>query len=228
MAYNFLGLVNNVCEQLNEVPLTETNFASATGAYAQIKSAVNAALNDINQMAFEWPFNHVIEELILTPDQTRYTYPAGVKTIKWDSFRLKRDNALNIQTRFLLPMDYEEYLANYVDAEYDASNQHGIPRAVFRTPSLAFGFYPPPDEAYTVVYEYYALPDELELATDVPYIPVQFRFVILDAALYYAFMFRGDPESASAIADKKKTSIGQMRTIYQNRYEYVRSSAITG
>lgn len=228
MAYNFLGLVNDVCKQLNEVPLTETNFDAATGVYAQIKDAVNSALREINQTAFEWPFNHSTVEIPLVVDQARYSFPLDAKTIKWDSFRIKRDSTLNIQTRNLSVLDYEEYMANYIDAEYDAANQHGIPRSVFRTPSLSFGMYPPPDAAYTLVYEYYMLPFDLSLATDVPYIPVQFRFVILDAALYYAFMFRGDPESASVIADKKKASIGQMRTIYQNRYEYVRSSAITG
>ena len=41
MAYNFLGLVNQINRRLNEVELTSSNFASATGFYAQAKDSIN-------------------------------------------------------------------------------------------------------------------------------------------------------------------------------------------
>ena len=37
MAYNFLGLVNQVNRRLNEVELSSTNFDTATGFYAMPK-----------------------------------------------------------------------------------------------------------------------------------------------------------------------------------------------
>ena len=37
MAYNFLGLVNEVNRRLNEVELTTSNFAAATGYYSTAK-----------------------------------------------------------------------------------------------------------------------------------------------------------------------------------------------
>ena len=72
MAYNFLGLVNDVNRRLNEVELTQANFATAVGFYSAAKDSVNAAIRSINQMQFEWPFNHVDRDETLTPGLVRY------------------------------------------------------------------------------------------------------------------------------------------------------------
>ena len=49
MAYNFLGLVNDINHRLNEVALTSSNFATAVGYYSIAKDAVNSAVRHINQ-----------------------------------------------------------------------------------------------------------------------------------------------------------------------------------
>ena len=36
MAYDFIGLVNEVNRRLNEVELTTSNFSTATGFYSQV------------------------------------------------------------------------------------------------------------------------------------------------------------------------------------------------
>ena len=41
MAYDFLGLVNDVNRCLNEVALTTANFASTTGYYSFVKESIN-------------------------------------------------------------------------------------------------------------------------------------------------------------------------------------------
>jgi hypothetical protein len=61
MAYNYLGLTNDVCRRLNEVELSASNFTSTTGFYSFAKDAVNSAIRHINQEEFEWPWNHVEE-----------------------------------------------------------------------------------------------------------------------------------------------------------------------
>ena len=61
MAYNFLGLVNDVNRRVNEVQLTSSNFATAKGFYDLGKDAVNYAIRYINQSEYEWPFNHVTQ-----------------------------------------------------------------------------------------------------------------------------------------------------------------------
>ena len=66
MAYNFLGLVNAINRRLNEVELTSSNFATATGFYSQAKDAVNAAIRYLNQSEYFWAFNHNTKEQTLS------------------------------------------------------------------------------------------------------------------------------------------------------------------
>lgn len=227
MAYDFLGLVNDINRRLNEVELTNTNFDTATGFYATAKEAVNAAIRQINYEHFEWPFNHITEEETLSVNTTRYPFQADTKTVDMDSFRIKADSTLGNTTSRLSIISYEEYLDKYVDQEYNSSNvKSNLPRYVFRTPDLQFGLVPAPDKAYELVYEYYTLPADLISATDVTTVPEQFRNIVVDGAMYYAYLFRGNSQDATLMADKFKSGMDQMRTIYINRYDYVRSTVI--
>lgn len=224
MAYNYLGLVNDINRSLNEVELNSSNFSAAIGVYNDNKNAVNAAIRKISQEAVDWPFNHVIQTLTLTPNVVRYPYPVDAKKVVFNSFRLKGSSVLNTSTRVLFNMDYEDYLQGYSDMEYRANDHASTPDTVFRAPNLTFGIIPPPQEAYEIVYEYYRLPVDLEDWDDIPSIPVNFKYAIKDGAMYYAYMFRGDAEAATIQEQKFLESIKDMRSIYINRYEYVRGT----
>ena len=95
-----------------------------------------------------------------------------------------------------------------------------------RTPSQEFVFIPSPDKAYEIIYEYYQNPVILEQASDVPSIPQEFRHVIVDGAMFYAYQFRGDTQSAQISQQKFEQGIKYMRSLYINRYDYLRSSMI--
>lgn len=227
MAYDFLGLVNDVNARLNEVQLTSSNFADASGFYQQGKEAVIASIRYINQSQFEWPFNHVEQEDVLTSGTTRYAFPSDMKSPDMDTFRIKRDDTLNNTTRKLRILSYEEYLENYIDQEYNTSdNILDIPEYIFRTPSNEYGVVPPPKEDYTLIYEYFRFPVDLENATDVPNIPERFRHVIVDGAMYYAYLFRANTQDAIVMRDKLEEGIKDMRTMLINRTDYVRSTAV--
>lgn len=227
MAYDFLGLVNDVNKRVNDVPLTESTFATAGGHYDSVKDAVNAAIRQINHEQFEWPFNHVTAEETLVEGVTRYALPSDAKTADMDSFRIKGNSTLGNTTSRLGILSYEDYLDKYVDQEYNLSGEnHSVPAAVFRTPDMQYGVVPAPDKAYEIVYEYYRLPIDLINATDVPTIPEQFRSLLVDGAMYYVYLFRGNSQDATISADKFKRGIEQMRTIYINRTDYVRGTEI--
>ena len=144
-----------------------------------------------------------------------------------DSFRIKKNTTLNVETKKLKAMDYQEYLERYVDHEYNTSTGiRTVPRYVVRTPSQEFVFIPSPDKAYEIIYEYYQNPVILEQASDVPSIPQEFRHVIVDGAMFYAYQFRGDTQSAQISQQKFEQGIKYMRSLYINRYDYLRSSMI--
>jgi hypothetical protein len=124
-------------------------------------------------------------------------------------------------------VSYEDYLANSIDQEYSTdTSKRQLPNKVFHAPSLEFGVVPAPDQAYTLFYEYYRIPVDLEKYDDVPSIPERFRHVIVDGAMFYAYMFRGNEQSAGISKQKYEEGIKRMRSMLVNRYGYVRSGMI--
>ena len=229
MAYDFLGLVNDINRRLNEVELTSSNFATAAGFYGQAKDAVNASIRYMNQSEYEWPFNHIEQEDTLTVGLTRYPFPVDCKVIDFDTFRIKENTTLGNTTVKLPIISYEEYLDKYVEQEYNStatSQGQGVPQRVSQAPSLEYIMTPAPDKAYTVVYEYYRIPVDLELYNDVPVIPERFRHIIVDGAMHYAYLFRGNTQDALVAKEKFEEGIKHMKSMLINRYNYVRSYLI--
>jgi hypothetical protein len=229
MPYNYLGLVNDVCGRVNETPLTTSNFSSAVGFYSTAKEAINSSIRDLNQQSFQWPFNHTDYNETLVAGTSRYPYQADTKSVDFDSFRIQRNDTFGNETVRLKIIDYDHYLQNFIDAEYDTSNEsiRDVPRYVFRAPNQEYGVYPVPDEAYTLSYEYYSLPTDLSAYDAVPSSPIAFRHIIVDGAMYYVYHFRGDTETADRLQAKFLDGIKKMRIIYiNNDYEYVRDTRL--
>ena len=227
MAYDFIGLVNEVNRRLNEVELTSANFAAATGYYNLSKDAVNASIRHIHQEEFEWPWNHVEETEVLTAGEVRYSIPYDAKTINFNTFRIKRDDDLNVETRKLKILSYEEYLDKHADYEYNSSTGiRTVPTHVTRAPSREILFTPTPDKAYEVIYEYFTVGVDMALSTDVPAIPEEYKHIIVDGAMYYVYIFRGDTQAAQLSEQKFVAGIKYMRSININRTEYIRDTRV--
>lgn len=225
MSYTFLGLVNEVNRRFNEVELTSANFASSKGFYNTVKDSVNTAIRDINQTHYEWPFNHALETLTLVVGQTRYPYPSNASTVNYETFRIKENLTFNNDTVKLYSLTYEEYLSRFVDQEYTTdTTTRNLPEYIVHPPSQEILVSPAPDNAYEMVYEYYTVPDDLSLATDIPTIPSRFKHVIVEGALYHAYMFRGNEQSAAMAKGKFEEALKKMRIILINRYNYVIST----
>jgi len=227
MAYDFIGLVNDVNRRLNEVELTTANFPTAQGYYNLTKDAVNASIRHIHQEEFEWPWNHAEETEVLNPGEVRYSMPYDSKTVNMNSFRLKRDDSLNVETRRLKVLNYEEYLDKHADIEYNSnSDVRSVPQYVVRAPSKELLYIPSPDKAYSVVYEYYVNGVDMQLASDMTAIPEVYRHVIVDGSMYYAYVFRGDMQAAGTSQAKFKEGIKNMRSVNINRTEYLRDTRV--
>lgn len=227
MSYDYISLVNDVNRRLNEVELTESNFATTTGFYSFAKDSVNSSIRHINQEEFEWPWNHVEETEVLVSGTARYSYPYDAKTVNMNTFRIKRNDSLNIATNKLKVISYEEYLDKYADSEYNSSSDNlSVPTHVARTPSRELIFYPTPNEAYEVVYEYFRTGYDLESALDVPTLPEQYRYVITDGAMYYVYQFRGDTQAAQLSLQKFTQGIKQLRSLHINRTDYLRDTRV--
>ena len=226
MAYNYLGLTNEVLARMNEVELTASNFVSgARGFQVQCKNAVNDAINYINQREFGWPFSHATKTQTLVADQTRYTIPTDAIHVDYETFRISKDNTLGVAGTTLRVLDYKEYVDRLIEQE-TTSDVGGVPIYVFRTPDNNYGLYPYPDKAYTLKYEHFNKPTALSAATDAPTVPEQFRQVIADGATAYAYQYRGEAQQYGINFSRFEEGIKHMQSILLNRTDYVRSTYI--
>lgn len=224
MAYNYLELVNEVCRRLNETELTSTNFSTSTGFYSQIKDSINAAVRDVNQKHFNWQFNHNTDELTLTAGELRYPLPDEAKYADFDTVRLVRNDTLGVSGLRLKQISYDEYIDLFIDQEYETDITKGsAPKYVIRSQDGDLIIAPMPDKAYTVQYEFFMFPADLELHDDVPTIPFRFKHVIVDGAMYHAYMFRDNLESATIALRKFDDGVKQMRTLLVNENIYARA-----
>ena len=223
MAYDFLGLTNEVLARMNEVVLTATNFTAARGYQIQCQNAVNDAINYINQREFGWPFSHSTQTETLVASQTRYTVPTGTQHVDYETFRISKDNTLGVDATTLRVLDYKEYVDKYIGQE-TSSGVGGVPNFVFRTPDNNYGLYPYPDKAYVLKFEFYSRPTALAAATDVPTVPEQFRQVIADGATAYAYQYRGEAQQYGLNFTRFEEGIKHMQSILLNRTDYVRST----
>lgn len=226
--YNFMGLVNDVCLRLNEQPLTSSNFDSAVGFYHAAKTYVNAAIRDINQREYNWPFNHNTTELFMDAGTNRYGFPAEAKVIDFDTVRVVKDDALGVSSYRLKQIQYNEYVDKYIDQEFNDAANGGAPKLVARSQAQELVFVPMPDKDYEIQFEYFIYPVDLINATDVPTIPERYRHVIIDGAMHYAYMFRDNAQSAAMSKDKFDEGIKAMLSIMVNEFINLRSTHIQG
>jgi len=228
MAYNYLGLVNEVNRRLNEVELSTSNFANTSGFHSQVKDSVNASIQEIDQEYPHWPYNFVEQEDTLSTGVSRYSFPANSTVVDFETFRIKESDTLNNRTQKLKVLRYEEYLERFVEQEYTSDTSlYNVPVFVSKAPGLEYVLSPAPDKAYTVVYEYYLTSVDLIDSTDVPKIPEIYRNVIIDGAMYYAYMFRGNTQDALVAKEKFQAGLKNMRIVLINENTYVRSTMLT-
>jgi len=225
MAYDYLGLSNDVLNRMNEVELTAATFSNARGFQIQCKNAVNDAINYINSREFGWPFTHSTATVTLVANQTRYTLPANTQSIDYETFRISKDAALGVAGTTLRVLDYKEYVDRAIDQE-STTSVGAVPSYVFRTPDNNYGLYPYPDAAYELKFDYYEKPAVLVNATDVPSIPEQFRQTIVDGATAYGYQYRGEAQQYGINFARFEEGIKHMQSILLNRTDYVRSTYI--
>lgn len=218
MAYDFLGLTNEICGRLNETKLNSSNFSAAINFYATIKDSINAAIRDVNHQEYNYPFNHNTVEITLEAGVARYGLPQDAKKIDLNTIRILRDETLDVPTTILKQIQYNEYIRRYLDDETNTNIEGELPNFVAKSQTNEVVLAPKPNKAYVLEMEYFIVPADLSSHDDVPTIPESFKHVILDGAMYHCYMFRDNAQSATLSKQKFDEGLKAMRSLLVNEY----------
>ena len=228
MATTFITLVNDTLRRLNEVELTSTDFAAATGFRAQVKDAINSSIQEISQKEFEFPFNFTAGSLTLVVGQQEYSLPADFKIADWDSFRINYDADNNFSARKLKLISYDTFLKRFFERDSEATtSDYDQPIYVYRTLDNKAAFTPRPDATYSVSFNYFAFASDLSASTDTMSVPDAFKHVVIDGALYHCFMFRDNTQQAAVVRQRFEEGVDRMRTLLINRFTDVRDTRVS-
>lgn len=238
MGSTYLSLVNRVLAHFNEVQLNSTNFATATGFYQVAKDAVNDSIRQIQQAEYEWPFNWQETTQTLTPTSSitghtvAYPLPTGTisfETVDWESFKLVRDDTLEVPAKHLPYMDYNEYLQRQQSQDLNIDyNDTGIrlPQKISRSQDDNIIVTPPPDRAYQIQYEWWGYETSMTSHGDTTTIPERFDHVIHKGALGLCYDFRGDQIRSSKYTKEQEKGIFKMRELLINRFKKMRDKRV--
>lgn len=118
----------------------------------------------------------------------------------------------DMQSRPLDLLDFDKWRALYRDRDNDQDPRtYTMPLHVFRTQDNKFGVSGKPDRAYTVFFDYWEVPADLELPTDETIVPDKYEYVIIDGAMYYCYLFRDNVEQIGMARDKFQRNLKRMR-----------------
>ena len=238
MATTYLDLTNEILRELNEVPLTSTNFASAVGFQQFVKDSINKAIFDVANEEPQLPcFSAGLSgatdpfygntTVATVAGQRWYTLKADSSSlttdfasVDWDDFYITTINVSGESAPFvsngLKHINLEEWRRFLRDPENadDANTQaHGEPKYVFKSPdSRKFGLSPIPDKVYNIHFYAFNRPTALSAFGDEIVFPEQYSNVITARVRYYVWQFKESPKQAAFALEDYKKSLKHMKS----------------
>jgi hypothetical protein len=237
MATTYLEITNEVLRELNEVPLTSSNFANAIGFQQFVKDSVNKAIFDIANEEPQLPFFAVATSgstdpfygnvNVETVAGTRwYTLKDGSSdittdyaSIDWDNFYLTTIGVSGETSPYvskgLRYINYSDWTRYQRDSENedDANGQNGEPRYVIQSPDARkFALSPIPDKVYKVYFYAYDKPTALSAHGDTIVLPDQYKNVITARVRYYIWQFKESAQQAAFALEDYKKGMRQMKS----------------
>lgn len=222
MPSTYISLTNKLLRRVNDVEIKESDFVACKGIQATAKDAIADTIREIQAAKLDWPFNAVEHTQPLVVGIEEYAWPLQFSSADWDSFQIQKDDTLNINNKVLIPIDRNQWYARLRDMDYDSSNiGRGIPIFCFPSHGNGFGISPSPNEAYTLKYRYYKVPEALINPLDETTIPSRFDYVIIAGALYYLNLFKENPDGVQLMKVKYEEGVRDMLNAFLPNPRYV-------
>jgi len=238
MAATFLTITNELLRELNEVPLTSANFASATGIQQHAKDCVNRGYLDIVNYEPKWPFLATAESGATDPmyGNVYVETTAGIRwyelkaassdvttdygSIDWDTFYVTTIGVtdetapyVSKNLKFLTTEEWKDFRRTAENADDADTQTWGEPRFVIRSPdSRKFGLSPIPKQTYRIWFYAWDLPTELSAYSDTIVFPDLYKPVLMARARYYIWQFKDNPQAAAFALDDYNKGLRSMRS----------------
>lgn len=237
MATTYLELTNEVLRELNEVPLTSSNFGNAIGFQQFVKDSVNKAIFDIANEEPQLPFfaaatsgstdpfygNVNVETAAGTRWYLLKSGSSNITTdyasIDWDNFYLTTIGVTGESSPFvsqgLKYINYADWTRYQRDSENedDANGKNGEPKYVIQSPDARkFALSPIPDKVYKVYFYAYDKPTALSAHGDTIVLPDQYKNVITARVRYYIWQFKESAQQAAFALEDYKKGMRQMKS----------------
>tara|TARA_R110000764_G_scaffold219556_2_gene307268 strand:- start:71 stop:946 length:876 start_codon:yes stop_codon:yes gene_type:complete len=116
------------------------------------------------------------------------------------------------------------YATGVVVTQFDKG---GMPQIIVRTLDNNYLLYPYPDKEYTLLYDYFTFPDDLVAHGDTTTIPDRFKPIITDGATAFLYQYRGEVQQYQLNFERFEDGIKNIQSLLINKYDYIRSTAIT-
>ena len=241
MATTYLDLTNEVLRELNEIPLTSANFATAIGLQKFVKDAINKSIFDIANQEPQLPFfsagvsgstdpfygNTTVATVegqrfyTLKSDSSSIT--TDFASIDWDDFYITTINVSGESSpyvskglKFLTLADWRRYYRDSENSD-DANSKYGEPVYVIKSPdSRKFGLSPIPDKVYNVHFYAFTKPTALDAHGDTMALPEQYSNVVTARTRYYVWQFKESPQQAAFALDDYKKAMRYMKSNLMN------------
>tara|TARA_R100000458_G_C8264685_1_gene239850 strand:- start:915 stop:1682 length:768 start_codon:yes stop_codon:yes gene_type:complete len=242
MATTYLDITNEVLRELNEIPLTSANFASAVGLQQFVKDSVNKAIFDISNAEPQLPFFAVGESGATDPFYGNVTV-ATVEGTRWYELKASSSNVANdyasidwddfyITTisvsgesapyvskglKFMTLSDWKRYYRDSENEDDANSQNYGEPQFVIKSPdNRKFGLSPIPDKVYNIHFYAFDKPTKLDAYGDTVVFPEQYVNVITARVRYYVWQFKESSQQAAYALDEYKRNLRQMKSNLMN------------
>lgn len=185
-----------------------------TEEYNRLLSWINQAWMEIQRLHTDWRFLRDSATCVTVQGQATYSPTADFNLTDFGYWALDyeaNDTFRNYVTAagmgseiFMEVWDYDWWRNAYLYGALRTSYTRPIGVALAPDNSLACG--PIPADGFTLVGDYYKVPSELVLATDIPALPVQFHWMIV----YKAMEYYGSSESAPEVYDRAVLQYGRL------------------
>ena len=211
---DYLGLVNRLRQEAGITSSKLLSLSNAVGEAARCIDWIAQAWEEIQTAEVDWDwlrgsvsFPTVAQKPTYTPAECGLTDFARWKT---DSFRTYVTAVGMASEIWLEPIQYDDWRNKYQFSSFRTT--YSRPLVVTVTPAKALGFGPiPGPEGYTVVGEYFKVPQVLVADTDTPKMPERYHMAIVYLALRYYALYEAAPEALQRAEDGYRRLMTRIR-----------------